>query len=210
MLFDERLYDYADQYSHQMPDYLNDLLRETALTTVNPFMASGPVLGRFLMQISKWIKPSSVLEIGSFTGYSALCLAQGLPENGTITCIEVNEEDEAIIRKYFTRAGKSQQLNLIIGDALSKVKSLSGQFDLVLIDANKQHNEILYDLVYPLLTDHGTVLIDNTLWYGNVIQSNMDKESKAIHDFNVKLSKDERVNVSILPIRDGITLITRK
>jgi len=209
MLFDERLYDYADQYSHEMPAYINELMRETALTTVNPFMASGPVLGRFLMQISKWIKPKSILEIGSFTGYSALCLAQGLQENGSITCIEVNEEYENIIRKYFNRAGKNHQLNLIIGDALRYMKSLKGPFDLVLIDANKQHNEILFDLIYPELSENGNILIDNTLWYGNVLQANMDKESKAIHDFNLKLAADKRVNAIILPVRDGITLITK-
>ncbi len=210
MLFDERLYDYADQHSHDLPGYLNDLMRETALTTVNPFMASGPVLGRFLMQLSKWIKPKSILEIGSFTGYSALCLAQGLHDKGTITCIEVNEEYENIIRKYFNKAGKDHQLKLIIGDALSQITSLKGPYDLVLIDANKQHNEILYDLIYPTVSDQGTILIDNTLWYGNVLQSNMDKESKAIHDFNIKLAADSKVNVMILPIRDGITLITKK
>lgn len=210
MLFDEKLYDYADQYSHEMPDYINELMRETALTTVNPFMASGPVLGRFLIQLSKWLKPKSILEIGSFTGYSALCLAQGLQDRGSITCIEVNEEYENIIRKYFNKSGKGIQLNLIIGDALTKIKTLTGPFDLVLIDANKQNNEVLYDLIFPLLADQGTILIDNTLWYGNVLHNNMDKESKAIHDFNVKLASDDMVNVMILPIRDGVTVITKK
>lgn len=210
MLIDEKLYDYTDKYSYELPIYLQELMRETAMTTVNPFMACGPVLGRFLIQMSKWIKPRTILEIGSFTGYSAICLSEGLSNEGMITCIEVNEEYKSIIEKYFSKAGRKSNLQLIIGDALKTLPSITTRFDLVFIDANKQHNDQLLELVLPVLSDQGTLLIDNTLWYGNVLQEDMDKETTAIHEFNKKLANDSRLESFIIPIRDGITMVKRK
>ena len=207
---DERILDYCNRYSHDLPDYLNQLERETGLSTVNPFMSCGPVMGRFLIQLSIWLKPKRILEIGSFTGYSALCLAQGLSDEGRITCIEVNEEYEAVIRKYFHRAGKSHQLDLIIGDARSRLQVLPGSFDLVWIDANKQFNEELYENVLPLLAPGGSILVDNVLWYGNVLNTQPDKETRAIQAFNEKIKNDSRVKAMILPLRDGITIIQKE
>ncbi|HNR09326.1 MAG TPA: O-methyltransferase [Saprospiraceae bacterium] len=206
---DERILDYCDRYSFELPDYLNQLERETGLSTVNPFMSCGPVMGRFLIQLSTWLKPKSILEIGSFTGYSALCLAQGLDEEGRITCIEVNEEYEEVIRKYFHLADKSRQLDLVIGDARSRLQDLHGPFDLVWIDANKQFNEELYESVLPLLSRAGTILVDNVLWYGNVLDSRPDRETRAIQAFNEKIKSDPRVKAMILPLRDGITIIQK-
>lgn len=207
---DERILDYCNRYSHDLPEYLNQLERETGLSTVNPFMSCGPVMGRFLIQLSIWLKPHRILEIGSFTGYSALCLAQGLSDQGRITCIEVNEEYEAIIRKYFHLAGKSHQLDLIIGDARSRLSTLPGFFDLVWIDANKQFNEELYESVLPLLGPDGSILVDNVLWFGNVLDAQPDKETRAIQAFNEKIKNDARVKAMILPLRDGITIIQKE
>lgn len=210
MLLDEKLYNYCDQNSNAMPAYLDQLENETGLIAVNPFMSCGPVLGRFLMQISHWIKPDRILEIGSFTGYSALCLAQGLLPGGSITCIEINEELESIIDKYFTLAGKRNQLNLIIGDALQELKSLHGPFDLAWIDANKQNNDPLFELILPLMRTGGTILVDNMLWYGNVLQSKPDKETRAIQEFTLKIKNDRRVSMCLLPVRDGVAILQKK
>ncbi len=209
MLFHERLYEYSHRNSYQLPRYLDQLERETGLTTVNPFMSCGPVMGRLLMALSSWLKPKSILEIGTFTGYSALCLAHHLAEDGHITCIEVNKAFESIILKYFELANKSKQLNLIIGDALYEIEHLTASYDLVFIDANKQNNLAIYELVLPLVTLGGTILVDNVLWYGNVLSDIQDKETKAIHEFNNIVSKDSRVRTFILPIRDGIQIIQK-
>ncbi|MBK8776688.1 MAG: class I SAM-dependent methyltransferase [Saprospiraceae bacterium] len=209
MLFHERLYNYSDTHSYSMPVYLDQFDREAGLTTVNPFMSCGPVMGRWLIQISEWIQPKHILEIGTFTGYSALCLAQGLQSDGIITCLEVNEEYESIIRKYFAIAEKSNQLNLIIGDAIDTLDQLIDQYDLVFIDANKQIYEVLYEKVVTKMSTGGIILIDNVLWYGNVLSEHMDKETQAIHAFNRHVHHDPRVKSFILPIRDGITLIKK-
>lgn len=210
MLLDERLYDYCDRNSYSLPFYLEELENETGRTAVNPFMACGPVMGRLLIQFSQWIKPQQILEIGSFTGYSALCLAQGLAAHGKITCIEINEEYESIILKYFKLAGKSEQLNLIIGDALEELKNLSGPFDLAWIDANKQTNDQLFELILPLMHTGGYILVDNMLWYGNVLESSPDKETRSILDFTYKIKNDPRVNMFLLPIRDGVAMLQKK
>lgn len=209
MLLDERLYDYCDHNSNRLPYYLDQLENETGLTAVNPFMSSGPILGRLLIQISRWIQPMHILEIGSFTGYSALCLAQGLQSAGQITCVEINEEYRKIICKYFALAGKLDQLNLIIGNALNELKFLSGPFDLVWIDANKQNNDQLYELVLPLIRPGGTLMIDNMLWYGNVIAQEPDKETRAIIEFNHKIKNDPRVSMFLLPVRDGVAILQK-
>jgi len=210
MLLDEKLYNYCDHQSNGLPNYLDQLENETGLIAVNPFMSCGPVMGRFLTQISHWIQPQHILEIGSFTGYSALCLAQGLNPSGTITCIEINEEFESIINKYFTLAGKRYQLNLIIGDALEHLKQLTGPYDLAWIDANKQNNDQLFELVLPLMRSGGTILVDNMLWYGNVLDSSPDKETRAILEFNQKIKNDPRVTMFLLPIRDGVAILQKK
>lgn len=209
MLFHERLYEYSHFHSHQLPPYLDELERETGLTTVNPFMSCGPVMGRLLTALSAWLKPQTILEIGTFTGYSALCLAQHLPDHGHITCIEINAEYEQIIKKYFIRAGMNNQLKLIIGDALEVLPKLNSSFDLAFIDANKQNNQAIYELVLPLLHPGGTLIVDNVLWYGNVLSTIQDKETKAIHEFNLMVAEDKRVRSFILPIRDGIQIIQK-
>ena len=209
MLFTERLYEYSDQNSYPMPPYLEQLERETALSTVNPYMSCGPVMGRFLMSMGAWLRPRAILEIGSFTGYSALCLAHHLPVDGIITCIEINEEYEKIIKKYFVLAGKIEQLQIIVGDALHRLPALAPIYDLAFIDANKQNNSALYELILPLMIPGGTILVDNVLWYGNVVLDKMDKESKSIHDFNIMIAQDKRVKAFILPIRDGVQVIQK-
>ncbi|MEP7320547.1 MAG: O-methyltransferase [Saprospiraceae bacterium] len=209
MLFDEKIYEYSDALSYPVPDYLNQLERETGLTTVNPFMSCGPVLGRLLIQLSQWIKPSTILEIGTFTGYSALCLIQGLKPGGKITCIEVNEEYEPTIRKYFDIAGVSHHLDLIIGDAVNILDNLHSTFDLAFIDANKQFNEVIFEKIYPLMRPGGIILVDNVLWFGKVVTAPDDKETKSILSFNHKISNDKRLKSYIIPIRDGLFVIEK-
>jgi caffeoyl-CoA O-methyltransferase len=209
MLFDEKIYEYCNTLSYPVPDYLNQLERETGLTTVNPFMSCGPVLGRLLIQFSRWIKPTHILEIGTFTGYSALCLMQGVSSGGRITCIEVNEEYETTIRKYFNLAGLSNQLDLIIGDAVEILDEIHQPFDLAFIDANKQFNEVLFEKIYPLIRPGGIVLVDNVLWFGKVVTDPDNKETKSIISFNNKISKDKRLKSYILPIRDGLFIIEK-
>ncbi|MDZ4707163.1 MAG: O-methyltransferase [Saprospiraceae bacterium] len=210
MLLDEKLYDYCDRNSNRLPLYLEQLENETGLIAVNPFMSCGPVLGRFLIQISQWIRPQQILEIGTFTGYSALCLAQGLTSDGKITCIEINEEFKSVINKYFALAGKLDQLNLIIGDALLEIKNIHGPFDLAWIDANKQNNNQLFELILPLMRPGGTILVDNMLWYGNVLETDPDKETRAIQEFNQKIKNDPRVSMFLLPVRDGLAILQKK
>lgn len=209
MLLDEAIYHYSDTYSYPLPAYLTQLERETGLTTVNPFMSCGPVMGRLLIHMSRLAKPFQILEVGTFTGYSALCLAHGLLPDGKITCIEVNEEYESIIKKYFHLAGMAERLQLIIGDAVEVIDGLSTRFDLAFIDANKQFNEILFDKIYPLMNDGGIILVDNVLWYGNVITDPADKETRAIVAFNEKIRQDKRLRSYILPVRDGLYVIEK-
>ncbi len=209
MIFDEKIYDYCNDYSYPLPEYISQLERETGLNTVNPFMSCGPVMGRYLIQMSQWIRPDRIIEIGSFTGYSALCLSEGLSKEGMITCIEVNEEYESYIRKYFEKAKKAHQLNLLIGDGLHLLDTIHETFDLAYIDANKQHNATAYDKLIPRMRTGGTIIVDNVLWYGNVLQAKMDKESQAIQSFNLKIKNDARVKSFILPLRDGVMVIEK-
>lgn len=200
---------YCETHTTPVSEVLAALERETHLQTLSPQMLSGPLQGRLLQMLCEMIRPAQVLEIGTFTGYSAICLAQGLGTGSMLHTIEVNPELAHIITKYVALAGMQERIRLHIGDAYEILPSLPGPFDLVWIDAGKQDYTYYYDLVFDKVAPGGYILADNVLWSGKVVTNNRDADTLALHRFNQKVQADPRVENIILPIRDGI-LIARK
>lgn len=203
----EAIKQYCSEWSNGTGDLLQALERESHLKTMAPQMLAGPWMGLFLQFISQMVRPYKVLEIGGFTGYSALCLAAGLRKDGIMHTIEVNPEHAQFIRKYIDQAGLEMRVQLHIGDAKNIIPGLEGPFDLCLIDAGKRDNSRFFDLVLPKMSKGGMILIDNTLWDGKVLRHSTDLDSKAIHQFNQRMHADPRVEQVILPIRDGLSLL---
>ncbi len=203
---------YLDTFSTPEDAVLEKLSRRTHLQTVYPQMMSGAIQGRLLQFISRMIRPARILEIGTFTGYSAICLARGLREGGRLITLEANDEYEKIIREFFEKAGITDRTELIIGDALQILPQLKGPFDLVFIDADKKEYGDYYDLVIDKVKPGGFLLADNVLWDGKVLspEEQMDAETTAIHQFNRKITADPRVENLLLPVRDGLMLIRKK
>lgn len=205
----QKLTQYCEQHTSPQNEVLYQLERETYLKTLAPQMLSGHLQGQFLSFISQLQQPKTILEIGTFTGYAAICLAQGLPKDGIMHAIETNEELVYIIEKYLKKAGLDEKVILHVGDAKNIIPLLDTTFDLVFIDAGKHHNALYYDMVIDRLNPRGLILIDNVLWDGKVVQEKYDKDTTAIDAFNKKIHADKRVENMILPIRDGI-LVARK
>ena len=204
-----------DRYleAHSMPedDVLAELHRYTHLKVIHPQMLSGPVLGGFLRMISKMIQPASVLEIGTYTGYSAICLAAGLQDDGRLTTIEVNDEIAEIASVFFKKAGIRDRIDLKIGDALDILPTLDQSYDLVFIDANKEHYIRYYDLIIDKVKPGGHVIADNVLWDGKVLDHAFrDLSTETIRQFNAKVTGDERIENILLPVRDGIMLMRKQ
>lgn len=191
---------------------LQELNRETNLKILRPRMLSGHLQGKILEMISKMIHPEKILELGTYTGYSAICLAKGLKENGKLHTIELNDELEDFILKYFKKAGIENKATLHIGDAKSIIKEINEQFDLVFIDADKREYVDYYNLVFDYVKSGGFILADNVLWSGKVIEMETpdDEYTKGIFDFNDFIKNDDRIEKVILPLRDGLTLIRKK
>ncbi|MEM9884475.1 MAG: class I SAM-dependent methyltransferase [Bacteroidota bacterium] len=202
--------DYCLAHSSALGDILYELERETHLKTLSPQMISGPLQGQFFSFISKMLRPKTILEIGTFTAYASICLAQGLAEGGILHTIEVNEELEYLIREYIEKAGLSDKIKVHIGDAKKIVPTLSEKFDLIFIDAGKNDNEFYYELAMEQLKSGGYILVDNVLWSGKVIQAKQDKDTQKIDAFNKKVQEDARVENLLLPFRDGIFLIRKR
>ena len=204
-----------DEYisSHSSPEneVLEAITRDTHVHILNPHMLSGHVQGRVLSMISHMIRPKRILELGTFTGYSALCLAEGLTEDGRLVTIEHNDELEETIERNFSRSSLSDRIELRIGDCKLVLGDLKDSFDLVFIDADKREYCAYLDLVYPLVPVGGFILADNTLWDGHIIDPayDKDKQTLGLRAFNDKLKEDDRFEQVILPIRDGITLIRK-
>ena len=207
---------YIEQHSDQESPLLAQINRETNVLTLNPHMLSGQVQGRVLSMLSKMIQPKHILELGTFTGYSALCLAEGLQSEGVLDTIEINDELEDLIRKNIA---SEPRIHLHIGDCLQILneKMENGQmengfFDLVFIDADKRQYVDYYETVLPLVRQGGWILADNTLWDGHVVDSayNRDKQTLGLRAFNDLLAQDQRVEKVILPLRDGLTIIRKK
>ncbi len=203
---------YIALHSSQPSDLLDDLERETYLKKLYPQMISGKLQGKFLKFISMMIKPKNILELGTFTGYSALCLAEGLTPNGTLHTVEFNDEHQPIIKKYFEKSPKRHQLKLHIGKAEDIIPTLDEKFDLVFIDADKKNYIKYYELVLPRLNPGGFILADNVLWYEKVLlpENQTDEVTNAIKKFNKHVQEDNRTENIILPLRDGLSLIYKK
>jgi predicted O-methyltransferase YrrM len=200
---------YARAHTSVESNLLKKIYRDTQADILMPRMVSGHLQGRFLSMISKMIQPSAILEIGTFTGYSAICLAEGLRAGGRIVTIDNNEELESRVRGYFEEAQLGDAVHYLIGGASQLIPTLSSQFDLVFIDADKENYSVYYDLVFEKVRVGGFIIADNVLWSGKVIQKKLDKDTQAIASFNEKVAKDGRVSCMLLPLRDGLMLIQK-
>jgi caffeoyl-CoA O-methyltransferase len=209
-IIDPALQRYAELHSTEETPLLKVINRDTHARVMMPRMLSGHLQGRVLSMISHMIKPRVILEIGTFTGYSALCLAEGLPQGGKLITIDINEELEGTVRKYFADAGVADKIDFRIGRADEILPGLNETFDLVFIDADKENYGRYYDLVIDRVNLNGFILADNVLWSGKVLNQDPDKDTRAIVAFNKKIQADPRVENVLLPIRDGIMLIRRK
>lgn len=206
------LEEYITNHSDKEPENLAKLNRETHLRMLNPRMLSGHFQGRVLKMFCRMIQPANVLEIGTFTGYSALCMAEGMPTDGVLHTIDVDDELEDFILKNFSSSEFGSKIKLHIGDALEEIEKLDEIFDLVFIDADKMQYQAYYDAVLPKLKSNGFILVDNTLWAGKVLKpiESKDKDTLAIMSFNEYVANDQRVEKVLLPIRDGLTVIRKK
>ena len=206
--------EYIEQHSSPESKVLQQITRSTHLEVINPRMLSGHVQGRVLSLLSQMMQPQNILELGTFTGYSALCLAEGLAEGGRLITIEHNDEMEDSIRRNLALSPLGDKIELVIGDAkewLAQQEKGAG-FDLVFIDADKKEYSDYLDLVLPLMRDGGWILADNTLWDGHIVEEAYDKDRQtvALRTFNDKVASDERLQKVILPLRDGLTIIRVK
>jgi len=203
--------DYIIEHSEKEPDLLKEIYRETYLNFTNPQMCSGHLQGLTLSLLSQMIKPSAILEIGTFTGYSTICLSKGLSENGIIYSIDINDELETTLNYNFKKAGISKSVKLFFGDACKIIPTIKTNFDLVFIDADKRQYLEYYNLVFDKINKGGFIIADNVLWGGKVVLGDdKDPQTKGIIEFNKALKNDNRVEKVILPMRDGLMLICKK
>jgi len=208
----EDLDNYVVAHSEQEPELLQQLTRETYQKILQPIMLSGPYQGRVLSIISKLINPKSILELGTFTGYSTLCLAEGMTSEGELHTIDINEELVDFQRKYFDKSDYGPQIFQHTGSAIDIIPTLDLTFDLIFIDADKPNYSNYFHLVIDKLNSGGIILSDNVLWHGKVIEplDEKDKSTKAVLDYNTLLKNDERIETVLLPIRDGLTISRKK
>ncbi|MCB0762194.1 MAG: class I SAM-dependent methyltransferase [Flavobacteriales bacterium] len=203
---------YASEHTSAEPDYLQELNRETWQKVLVPRMLSGHFQGRLLSMISHMLKPSRILEIGTYTGYSALCLAEGLHENGLLFTIDINEELRPIQEKYIQKAGMDGKIRLLTGNAMEVVPRLNEAWDLVFIDADKENYIHYYNMVMASAKSGTHLLLDNVLWSGKVVHeaAKKDEETRVLKELNKLINNDPRVENILLPIRDGLTLVRVK
>lgn len=208
----EKLDDYVVKHSENEPELLQQLTRETYQKIMQPRMLSGHYQGRVLSMISKLVNPKYILEIGTYTGYSALCLAEGLQKGGELHTIDINEELADFQRKYFTASNYGEHIHQYVGDALEVIPKLDITFDLVFIDADKENYANYFHLIIDKLKTGGIILSDNVLWSGKVVESlkKDDISTKAIMEYNQLLKNDKRIETVLLPIRDGLTISRKK
>ena len=203
-----QLEEYLEAHATAPDAVLQELYRHTYLHEMNPRMMSGPVQGKFLQFLCQMLKPRRVLEIGTYTGYSAICIARGLPEDGRLVTIEANKEYEDTLRHYFDKAQVSEQIDLIIGDAKTVIPTLSDTFDLIFIDADKVSYPTYYNMVMEKVHPGSFILADNVLWDGKVLNAQTkEHDTQALIAFNDIVQNDSRVENVLLPIRDGLMMI---
>jgi len=210
-LIPETIESYCESHTTNESELLYRLNRETHIKVLRPRMLSGQLQGAFLSMISKMIQPENILEIGSYTGYSALCLAEGLQEHGSLHTIEIDEELEDIITKYFNLSAHKNKLHLHIGNAIEIIPTLKKTWDLVFLDAEKKEYLQYYEMVLPYVKKGGFILADNVLWSGKVTEQVVenDAETQAVICFNDFVHHDPRVAHVMLPMRDGLLLIEK-
>ena len=208
---DKKIFDYTLSKSSDEPEILKELNRETHLKILNPRMLSGNYQGRILSMISKIIRPRSILEIGTYTGYSTICFAEGLRDDGFIHTIDHNEELIDIQNKYFKKAGISKKVIQYLGDATKIIDKLNVEFDLVFLDADKENYPVYFDLIIDKVKSGGIIIADNILWSGKILNKVEDDDlaTKSILEFNEKMNLDKRVETLILPVRDGLSFIRK-
>jgi len=209
----QALHNYCINHTSPEPDVLKKLNRYTHANVMQPRMLSGHLQGRFLAMLSNMVKPLHVLEIGTYTGYSAICLAQGLQPNGVVYTIDVNPELEHMLRLHIEEAGLNEKIKFIVGDAYQIIRTLNISFDLVFIDADKHNYLNYYNLVFNMVNAGGYIIADNVLWSGKVTDEKClqkDNDTKAIDEFNKFVATDPRVETVLLPVRDGLMLIRKK
>lgn len=204
----EALEDYVAAHSENEPALLAALNKETHQKILQPRMLSGHFQGRVLSMLSKLIRPAAILEIGTYTGYAALCLAEGLTENGTLDTIDNNEELFDFQRKYFDQSEWKDQMYQHLGNALEIIPTLNKKFDLVFIDADKENYINYFHMIVPLMNKGGVILSDNVLWSGKILETVKanDKSTKIVLEYNKLLKDDPRIETVLLPIRDGLTV----
>ncbi len=208
-LVSAELENYIDKYSSKEDEVQSKLSRETHLKVQMPQMVSGNIQGQFLEMISRLIQPKRILEIGTFTGYSAISLAKGLSEDGLLYTIDINEELQPICAKYFEKVNLSSKIKHLIGDARKIIPELNDTLDLVFIDADKINYANYYDLVFDKVRVGGYIIADNVLWSGKVVEEKKDKDTLAIHQYNEKIAADARVKSFILSLRDGLNIVQK-
>ena len=205
----DQLQQYIDDHSMKESDLLKTLDRETHQKVLQPRMLSGSYQGRLLALLAKMIGPKKILEVGTYTGYATLCMAEGLTTGGSIDTIDHNEELTDMQRRYFDQSPYGSQIIQHIGEAKDILKSLTGPYDLVFLDADKENYPHYFDLIIDKLEMGGVILSDNVLWSGKVLEKAADEATSALQEYNHKINTDARVESVVLPIRDGLT-ITRK
>lgn len=206
--------EYIEQHSTPESEALRQIVHTTHIEMINPRMMSGHIQGRVLSMFSQMIRPQRILELGTFTAYSTLCLAEGLADDGTLVTLEHNDELEDMILRNLALSPLGEKVQLVIGDAMEWLSAQSADllYDLVFIDADKREYSAYLDAVLPLVRLGGWILADNTLWDGHIIEEayDKDKQTLALRAFNDKVAQDERLDKVILPLRDGLTIIRKK
>jgi predicted O-methyltransferase YrrM len=208
---DPEIEQYAEAHTTPESSLLAQITRDTYLEVLQPRMLSGHLQGRVLSMLSKMIRPNAILEIGTYTGYSALCLAEGLSAHGTLLTIDKNIELYDRANAYFSESEFAPKIQMLKGNALTIVPDLKQKWDLIFIDADKENYQNYYDLTLPNLNRGGFIIADNVLWSGKVIDANEnDVDTTALRSFNTSLIEDNRVEVLMLPVRDGLTVVRKK
>jgi caffeoyl-CoA O-methyltransferase len=208
-IINEALQSYSEKHTSEENDLLKAINRNTQANVLRPRMLSGHLQGRVLSMISHMLRPSRILEIGTYTGYSALCLAEGLLEDGKLFTIDINEELEDLVKRSFAASPLRTKLDFRVGDARKIIPALNESFDLVFIDADKESYYTYFELVLEKVRPGGIILADNVLWSGKVLDTKPDKDTVAITEFNRRIQQDQRVENVLLPIRDGIMMIRK-
>lgn len=200
---------YAQAYSSPESEVLKELREKTYADIEIPEMLSGHLQGRALSLFSKLVEPKTILEIGTYTGYSAICLAEGLQSDGMLHTIDIDPEMSALARTFFDKAGVAERITAHTGVASEVLEALPGPFELVFIDADKENYSNYFDLVIDKVSKAGIIIADNVLWSGHVLDQEKDEETAALHAYNIRIQSDQRVENVLLPVRDGL-MVARK